>query len=164
MSISRNYFVDSGLVSIGGTGATPMLYIAPTATNDLNVCRIFCGIEAGASPTPASNASVLFQLAKVTGTKAGGGAVTPSQLSGVALAANTVFSSALSAAITGLTISTEYWARGIPFAAGAFIEDAYENTGFEVEIPASGTWGVYFTAAAGAGTNFNARCTLNFSE
>jgi hypothetical protein len=164
MATSRSYFVDSLGVSIGGTSATPILYIAPTSSNDLNVCRIRCSVEAASSPAPPSNGSVLFQLVKVTGTKGGGGAVTPAQLSGATLAANTVFASANAAALTGLTASTEYWAHPVPFAAGASWEDSFENTGFERYIPASGIYAVYFTAASGAGSGCNARVTLDFSE
>lgn len=165
MSTSRPYFVDSLGVSIGGTSATPILYIAPTATNDLYVSRIRVAIEAASSPAPPSNGSVLFQLVKVTGSKAGGGAVVPAPVgANAALAANTVFSSANSAAITGLTLSTEYWAHPIPFAAGASWEDSLENTGFERYIPASGLYAVYFTAASGAGSGCNARVTIDFTE
>jgi hypothetical protein len=163
MSMARAYFADSGAVTISGTSATPMLYIAPPSTSDLNVVRIKPFIEAVSSPSPPSNGSVLFQLAKVTGTKGGGAAVTPSQLSGATLAANTVFSSG-STALTGLTLSTVFWSADVPFAAGAGWEDAYENTGLEINIPASGTWAVYFTAASGAGSGMAARCVVNFTE
>lgn len=164
MATSRAYQVDSLGVSIGGTSATPILYIAPTSTNDVNIVKAKFCIEAASTPTPPSNGSVLFQIAKVTGTKAGGGAVTPSQLSGVVLAANTVFSSANSAAITGLTQSTVYWTGVVPFAAGASWSDEEENTGLELNIPASGIYAVYFTAASGAGSGMNARVVLNITE
>jgi hypothetical protein len=164
MSTSRSYFVDSTGVSIGGTSATPMLYMAPISTADLNICRIRVAVEAASTPTPPSNGSILFALAKVTGSKAGGGAVTPSPIGQGTQAANTVFSSAQSAAITGLTESTVYWAHPIPLTAGASWEDSFENTGFERNIPASGLYAVYFTAASGAGSGMNARVTLDFSE
>ena len=164
MALSRTYFVDSLGVSIGSASATPALYIAPTSTNDLTVCRIRVSVEAASTPSPPTNGSVLFQLCKVTGTKAGGGAVTPANTGQGALAANTVFSSAQSASITGLTQSTVYWAHPIPFATGASWEDSFENTGFERYIPASGIYAVYFTAASGAGSGCNARVTLDFTE
>lgn len=169
MGTSRSYMVDSGLIAISATGATPGLYIAPTANNDLNVVRMKASIEAGSStPSPPSNSSVLFSLCKVTGTKAGGAAVTPSPLNiGVsgALAAQTVFSSG-STALTGLTQSTEFWPMPIAFSPGSFDVEDLENTGLETNIPASGTWCVYFNPAAGpgAGSNCYARIALWFTE
>lgn len=163
MSIYRAYEADSGGALISGTSATPLLYIAPTSTNDCNIVKFKVAIEAASSPAPPSNGSVLFTLNKVTGTKGGGSAVTPSQLSGATLAANTVFSSG-STALTGLTQSTEYWAGVVPFTAGASWSDDFENTGLELNIPASGTYAVYFTAASGAGTGCNARVILWFAE
>ena len=164
MSSKRVYFVDSTGVSIGGTSATPMLYIAPISTADLNILRIRVAIEGASTPTPPSNGSVLFQLAKVTGTKAGGGAVTPAPTGQSTQAANTVFSSAQSAAITGLTQSTVYWSHPIPYAAGASWEEYLDSPDLERNIPASGLYAVYFTAASGAGSGCNARVTLDFAE
>lgn len=156
MAVYRGYEINSGLVSISGTSATPVLYVAPTSTNDTNIVRIHVAIEAVSSPAPPSNGSVYFSLNKVTGTKGGGAAVTPSQLSGATLAANTVYSSG-STALTGLTISTEYWGAPVPFTAGASWEDAFENTGLEVNIPASGTYAFWFLSASGAGSGLSAR-------
>ncbi len=167
--ISRTYFVDSSPVAtspvaISATTPVPMLYIAPTATNDLNICRIRVSVEGISTPTPPNNGSVLFSLNLVTGTKAGGGAVTPSKTGPSGLAANTVFSSAQSAAITGLTQSTCLWSHPVPFAAGASWEDSLENTGFERYIPASGIYAIYFQAASGAGSGCGAKVTLDFAE
>jgi hypothetical protein len=164
--VSRTYTVDSGLIAISATGATPGLYIAPTATNDLYVVKYKVSIEAAAgTPSVPSNSSVLFTLNKVTGTKAGGAAVTPEPSGAYTLAANTVFDSG-STALTGLTQSTEYWAQPVPFTAGAFATEDLENTGLENYIPASGTYCVYFNPAAGpgAGSNLNARIVLWISE
>lgn len=169
MSMSRTYMTDSGLIAIGATGATPALYLAPTATNDLNIFKVIPSIEAGASvPTVPSNSNILCTLNKVTGTKAGGAAVTPGgplqNLAG--LAANTVWSSG-STALTGLTQSTEVWARPIPFAVGAFRESDEENTNaLEINIPASGTYAFYFTVPVGpgAGSNLFLRYVVYFSE
>lgn len=163
MGMARAYSVDSGLISISGTSAVPALYIAPTSTNDCNLVKFKVSVEGVSSPAPPSNGSVFFTLNKVTGTKAGGASVTPSQLSGATLAANTVFSSG-STALTGLTQSTEFWAQPVPFTAGAFASDDFENTGLEVNIPASGTWSMYFVAASGAGSGCSARVVLWFTE
>ncbi|HEX4661906.1 MAG TPA: hypothetical protein VH307_31305 [Streptosporangiaceae bacterium] len=170
MSMSRTYIADSGLIAIGATGLTPAFYLAPTATNDLNIFKIVPSISAGAGvPTVPSNSNLFCSLNKVTGTKAGGGAVTPSgplqNLSG--LAANTVWSSAASAAITGLTQSTEAWGKDIPFAAGASSDVDEENTNsLEINIPASSTYCFYFNVPAGPGfgANLFARFLVYFSE
>lgn len=159
MPMSRTYMTDTGLVAIAATGLTPVLYVAPTATNDLNFFKVVPSIEADASvPTVPSNSNVFISLNKVTGTKAGGGAVTPYGPIGFpsGLAANTVFSSAQSAAITGLTQSTEVWGRTIPFAVGAFRESDEENTAaLEVNIPASGTYAFYIRVPVGPGAGSN---------
>jgi hypothetical protein len=159
MAMFREYMIDSGLISISGTSAVPALYIAPTSTNDTNIVRIKCSVEAVSSPAPPSNGSVFFSLNKVTGTVGGGAAITPTQLSGATLAANTVYKSG-STALTGLTQTTEYWPGPVPFTAGAWVEDAFENTGGEVNIPASGLFCVYFVAASGAGSGLSARVAL----
>lgn len=163
--LNRTYMADSGLVAISGTAAVPMFYIAPTATNDLVICKIVVSVEATAnqSASPSTNNSILFQLSKVTGTKAGGSAVTPKQLSGTALAANTVFSSG-STALTGLTQSTEIWSKSIALSAGAWAEDSYENTGLEVPLAASSISAFYFITASGAGSNLSAKIQVWFTE
>jgi hypothetical protein len=169
MSMSRTYMSDSGLIAIAATGLTPAFYLAPTATNDVNLFKVVPSIEAGASvPTVPSNSSIQFTLNKVTGTKAGGAAVTPAgplqNLAG--LAANTVWSSG-STALTGLTQSTEVWTRTIPFAIGSFRESDEENTNaLEINIPASGTYAFYFSVPSGpgAGSNCFARLVVYSSE
>jgi hypothetical protein len=169
MSMARTYMSDSGLVAISATGATAALYIAPTSTNDLNIFKVIPSVEASSSvPTVPSNSSIQCTLNKVTGTKAGGAAVTPAgplqNLTG--LAANTVFSSG-STALTGLTQSTEVWSRTIPFAAGSFRESDEENTNaLEINIPASGTYCFYFSVPSGpgAGSNLFLRYVVYFSE
>ena len=163
MSIFRAYSADSGLVSIGSTSATPMFYIAPSATGDCNLVKFKVSVEGVSSPAPPSNGSVFFSLNKVTGSKGGGSAVTPSPTGQSTLAATTVFSSG-STALTGLTQSTEYWGGPVPFTAGAAWSDDFENTGLEINIPASGTYCVYFIAASGAGSGCSARCILWFAE
>ena len=164
MSIYRAYSVDSAGISIGGTSATPALYILPTTTSDANIVRIKVAVEAASSPAPPSNGSILWVLAKVTGTVGGGATVTGQPTTASSLAANTTFKSG-STALTGLTQGVTLWTGVVPFTAGASWEDAYENTGLEIYLP-SGTaaYCMYFTAASGAGSGCNARVVLNFSE
>lgn len=160
----RTYMVDSGLVSIASTSAVPALYFATGATNTLALAKMKVSVEGVSSPAPPSNGSVFFALCVVTGTVGGGGSVTPEQTSGPALAAQSSWTSANSAAITGLTQSTEAWPATIPFTAGASWSDDFENTGLEPAIAISSKYAVYFTAASGAGTGCSARVVLWFSE
>lgn len=160
----RTYMVDSGLVSIGSTSATPVLYLATSATQTLTIAKVKVSVEGVSSPAPPSNGSVLFQLSLVTGTQGGGGAATPTQLSGPALAAQTTWESATSSALTGLTQSTEIWPFTVPFTAGASWADDHENTGLEFAVPISGKYAIYFTAASGAGSGCSARAVVWFAE
>jgi hypothetical protein len=159
----RTYMADSGLVSIAATSATPAFYFTTPATSTLSLAKMKVDIEGVSSPAPPSNGSVFFALSLVTGTKAGGAAITPAQLSGPTLAAQSTWSSG-STALTGLTQSTEIWPATVPFTAGASWSDDFENTGLEPAIPISVQYAVYFTAASGAGSGCSARVMLWFSE
>lgn len=164
MAIYRGYEVDSLGISIGGTSATPALYILPTTTSDANILRVKCAIEAASSPAPPSNGSVLFTLSKVTGTVGGGASVTAQPTGPSSLAANTTFKSG-STSLTGLTQGVELYAAVVPFTSGAWSEDTFENTGLEIYLPAgTAAYCVYFQAASGAGSGCNARVILNFAE
>ena len=167
MSMFRGYEVDSKGVAVAAS-ATPILYFTTTATNDAHIYR-FRGIIEGVSGSsaPPTNASVIFTINVVTGTVGGGGSVTAQQRSGFntsgGLAANTTFTSANAAAITGLTQSTQIAFLEVPYATGAWEQDAFENTGNEIDIPQSGKYCVYMIASQ-AGTSCNARTVLGFSE
>lgn len=165
MAMYRAYSADSGLVALAATGLTPLLYIAPTSTNDANITAVTVSCEVSSSaPTAVSNSDLFFSLNVVTGTKGGGAAVTPSKL-GTSLAANTVFSSG-STALTGLTQSTELWGHPIPFAAGAFEDGAWENTGREINLAASSTNCFYVNVPSGPGygANWYVRVVCWFAE
>lgn len=164
MAVYRSYEIDSGAVSISGTAAIPLLYIAPGSGNDMNILRVKVMIEAASTPAPPSNGSVLFQISAVTGSVGGGASLTPTKLSSSSLIAQTAYKGGTTA-ITGLTQSaTEYWAHAVPFTAGASWEDAMENTGLEINVPASATWCLYSTAASGAGSGCTARAILLTGE
>jgi hypothetical protein len=160
----RTYMVDSGLISIATASAVPALYFSTPSTGTLALAKMKVSVEGVSSPAPPSNGSVFFALCVVTGTQGGGGAVTPEQTSGPALAAQSTWESASSAALTGLTQSTEVWPSTIPFTAGASWSDDFENTGLEPAIAISAKYCVYFTAASGAGSGCSARVVLWFGE
>lgn len=163
----RSYFVDSGLIAVSGTGlSAPLLYLAPPSTADLNLIAVKASIEvSGSAPTAVSNSDLYFSLNKVTGTKAAGAAVTPAPLSPSALAANTVASSG-STGITGLTQAAELWGGAVPFTAGAFTNEAWENTGREINLAASSTTAFFVTVPSGpgAGSGFSVRIQAWFAE
>lgn len=166
MAMYRPYVADSGLVALSATGLTPLLYLAPTSTNDANIIAVKASVEAsGSAPTAVANSDLFFSLNTVTGTKAGGAAVTPSKLSSSGLAANTVCSSG-STALTGLTQAAELWCGAVPFTAGAFASEAWENTGREVNLAASSTSCLYVNVPAGpgVGAGWYARVAVWFAE
>lgn len=161
MSMSRTYVVNSGLVAISATGLTPVLYVAVPSTADGNVFKIVPSIEASSSvPTVPSNSDVFFSLNKVTGTVGGGAAVTPSQVAGNVLASNLTWKSG-STALTGLTQSTEYWPRTIPFAIGSFRESDEENTNaLEIPLQPSTNYAFYINVPSGPGAGTNCFCRV----
>src|SRR5580692_7689805 len=160
MSMYRGYEVDSKGVAVA-TGVTPILYIGTAATADAHIVRFRAILEAISSPAPPTNGSVVFTINVVTGTVGGGGSVTAQQRSGFnssgGLAANTTFTSANAAAITGLTQGAQLAFLEVPFATGAWEEDAWENTGLEIDLPQSGKYCVYASAPSGAGTGCDFR-------
>jgi hypothetical protein len=163
----RPYMVDSGLIAFIATGlSAPLLYFAPTSTNDANIIALRVSVEvSGSAPTAVSNSDIYFSLNTVTGTKAGGATATPAILGASSLAANTVCSTGTTA-ITGLTQSTELWGSPVPFAGGAFLTDAWENTGREIYLAASSKTAFYLTVPAGpgAGANWFARVMAWIAE
>ncbi|MGH3407648.1 MAG: hypothetical protein ACRDRJ_34885 [Streptosporangiaceae bacterium] len=166
MSMYRGYLADSGSIALASTSAVPLLYLAPTATNDANVCKIKLMIPGSSGAAPTSNADVIAQLYKVTGTVGGDTSLTPAQLSGNALAANTVCAYASAdTGLTGLTISGgPLWTSDAPETSGASWSDDFENTGLEIALLPSAKYALYVTAAAGYGSDMNARLAVWFAE
>ena len=160
MPMYRCYETNSGIIAASATGLSgPLLYFSTPATADGNLFKAKVSVVAAAgAPTPPSNQSGFFSLNKVTGTKAGGAAVTPSPIGPNNLASNITVSSG-STAITGLTQSTELWGQDVGFAVGSFAGDDDPNTGEEVFLGPSGQFAFYLNlgAGAGAGTNMNVR-------
>jgi len=152
MAMFREYITDSGLVAITATGLTgPLLYFSTPATADGNISKIKVFVEAGAAaPVIPANSSVAFTVNKVTGTKAGGAAVTPNPIGPVALASNLTASSG-STAITGLTQSTELWEGSCSLVPGSGQPDDDPNTGQEIYMGVSGQFAVYGSVPAGPG-------------
>src|SRR5262249_32025122 len=167
MAMYRPYYLDSGLISVSGTGVlAPLLYLAPPSTADCNIIALVCSVEVDSSnPTAVSNSDLFFSLNTTTGTKAGGAAVTPNITGPSSLAANTVVSSGTTP-ITGLTQSTERWGHAVPFTAGAFTDQAWENTGREISLAASSTSAFYVRVPAGpgAGSGFFVRVEAWIAE
>lgn len=146
------------------TTTTPILFVSSSANSDLNISCVRIGVL-GAATFPA-NASVVFSINTVTGTKAGGSAVTPLQLSGIAKASLlTAVSSgggSAPAAITGLTATTSWWSMPVPFTAGSDYGE-WKTPGFEINLPISGQFALCVSASsAGTATTFAGE--LEFTE
>lgn len=142
--------------TVAATTTTPILYWNTSANSDLNISCIRCGVL-GAAAFP-SNASVVFSINTCTGTKAGGNAVTPLQLSGVAKASLvTAVSTAggtSAAAITGLTATTSWWSQELPFTAGSSWGE-WKTPGFEINHAVSTQFALCVTtSSAGTATTF----------
>ncbi len=145
------------------TTPTPILHGTTTATADCNISAIRCGIVAGSS-FPA-NAVATFGVNIVTGAQAGGNAAVATQLSGVALAAQTTFLTAggtSAVAITTVTLGKFLWSQDLPFTAGSNWGE-WKTPGFEINIPVSTKFAVYvICSAGGTATTFSAE--LEFTE
>jgi hypothetical protein len=163
----RTYETNSGLVAITATGlSAPLLYLTPAAGTSGNIFKIKVSCEAGAgTPTVPTSSSLAFTMNIVTGTKAGGAAVTPSPTGPDKTASGTTFSSGTTA-ITGLTQTTEEWFGSIPFSPGSFAGDDDPNTGEEVWIGPAGLYAFFVTVPAGPGfgSNLFARVVTWHSE
>lgn len=165
MAIGRAYkigvFDTSTWLPTGGTVAgvttpVPILYWNTSANSDLNISCIRVGVM-GAAAFP-SNASIVASINTMTGTKAGGNAVTPLQLSGVAKASLvTAVSTAggtSAAAITGLTATTGWWSQELPFTAGSSWGE-WKTPGFEINHAVSLQFALCITcSSAGTSTTF----------
>ena len=146
------------------TATTPILYISTSANSDINIACVRIGVL-GAASFP-SNASIVFSINTMTGTKAGGNAVTPLQLSGVAKASLvTAVSTAggtSAAAITGLTATTSWWSQPVPFTAGSDYGE-WKTPSYEINLTMSGQFALCVTASsAGTGTTFTGE--LEYTE
>lgn len=164
MALGRSYkigvFDTSTWLPTGATvtttSSTPILYWNTSANSDLNISAVRVGVL-GAASFP-SNASIVFSINTVTGTKAGGQAVTPLQLSGIAKASLvTAVSTAggtSAAPITGLTVTTSWWDMVVPFTAGSDYGE-WKTPGFEINHAVSTQFALCVTASsAGTGTTF----------
>jgi hypothetical protein len=139
--------------SVNTTTPTPILFGVTVATGDCNISAIRCSVL-GAAAFP-SNASVLFSLNTVTGTQAGGQAAAATQLSGLALAANTTFLTAggtSAAAITGLTLGKLWWSQELPLTAGSNWGEWF-TPGFEINIAVSTKFALYVTPSSAPSAN-----------
>lgn len=166
MSMYRGYLADSGSIALSGTSSIPYLYFAPTSTNDANIVKIKMMVPGSSGAAPASNADVIGALYVVTGTVGNNSAITPHQISGNALAANTVVDvTSSSAGLSGLTISGQpLWVGDVPQTSGASWADDDPNTGIEIGLLPSTKYALYAVSAASAGTDMNVRFAVWFAE
>ena len=163
MALGRMYTADFGVIAQAAAGPTVAACLSTGASVTADVQAIRFG-TVGATSFP-SNASVLIQLFRATGSAAGGGAITPRPHNPSDIAANTTALSvgATPTAITGLTQGAVcIWGQEIPFTAGSNWAE-WVTPGAEWRISASTNLAVYITqSTAGTATTFS--CELVFAE
>ena len=155
MAAGRVYTATSALVTYTGTSATPVFYgLAPsTATADILAIRV--GLYSGGSVSYPANGTVLAQLSRATGTRAGGTSITPAphNAGDIASQLSQCFD-ASGSAITGLTQGVTLWQQSLSFTAGANWAEWF-SPGTELRVAASAAFAVYLTASsAGTATQF----------
>jgi len=162
MAQGRIYTATSGLVAYTGTSATLIFLGTTTSTATADIQAIRVGIYSGSGVSYPSNGTVLVQLCRVTGSSAGGTAVTARPHNASDIAANTTFLDATGSAITGMTQGAIVWEQSLPFTAGANWAE-WVTPGAEWRVSASSFVGVYLTASSG-GTATDFETSLVFTE
>jgi hypothetical protein len=156
----RVYTATTNLVAFTGTTATPIMYIATPSTATIDIQAIRIGIYSGGSVSYPTNGAVLCQLARVTGSVAGGTSIAarcvPHNATDVAsnVGSSGTALDASGAAITALTQGVNIWEQVLPFTAGANWAE-WVTPGSEWRVSVSSAIGVYLTTqVAGTATDF----------
>lgn len=161
----RVYTATSNLVAYTGTSATPIVAGSASSTMTMDIQAIRIGIYSGAGVSYPSNGSVLCQLARVTGTIAGGTTISariaPHNSTDIASNISTAVDASTSA-ITGLTQGVNLWQQSLPFTAGANWAE-WVTPGDEWRIAAANEFAIYLTASS-AGTATDFACELVWVE
>jgi hypothetical protein len=156
MALGRTYSSTTALVAYTATSATPIMWGATTSSSTMDIQAIRVASYAGSGVSYPSNGTVLVQLSRVTGTAAGGTALTPSPHNPGDIAAVSTWKDASTAAVTSLTQGVTLWEQALPFTAGANWAE-WVTPGAEWRVGATGTIAVYLTASsAGTATDFEA--------
>lgn len=161
MSSGRTYtFVNSAAIPYAATAGTILMLAAAGANSTLDIERIGVATYSGSGVSYPSNATLLFQLCRVSITGATGGASdTPNPHNPADVAAQGTFLDG-SVAITNTTQGVVLWQNSLPFTAGANWAE-WVTPGAEWRVAASGTVGLYVTASS-AGTATDLECSLTF--
>ena len=163
MARFRPYYVSSGVVAISGTSPVPVLYGIAASGFDYNACAIRLDVLANSgSPVIPANASLQVQLCQTTGTVGGGATVTAQNTGQGSVSSKSVWTSASSAALTGLTQGAEQWPGTCPLAPGVFCGELFAD-GFEIHSLFAGPLCVYVTPSASA-TGLAVVAGVSFSE
>src|SRR5580698_7541808 len=120
MALGRMYTVDFGVIACAAAGPTVVAALTTGATNTADVQAIRFG-TVGAASFP-SNASVLIQLFRASGSAGGGATATPRphNPSDIAAVSSALTVGPTPTAITGLTQGAVcVWGQEIPFTAGS---------------------------------------------
>jgi hypothetical protein len=170
MALGRTYTVSSGVVTLGSGTHSALLWGWPTQGTGV-AGIIAADIEAvrvsilGVTTFP-SNASVTFDLSRVTGTIAGGASVTGTPHNSTDIASNLTWFSASTTISTEPTYGVTLWQQTIPFTAGANWAE-WVTPGAEWRIPPTSTAGTgialsMIQSSPGSSTQFE--CELVYSE
>ena len=161
MAAGRGYFVKSGLVAVTSTSQTPILFATAGSTVSADVLAIRPSLAAGSTPTYPSNASVQFTLAKTT-SGVGTTTVTPRSVTGLDIAANSLWYTAWS---TPPTIGNIAWEHNVSFSAGSNWGEVFPS-GLERRLGGTGgndQWALFVTlSATSTATDFE--ITFDFIE
>lgn len=159
MALGRYYTAESGGCALATTTPSALIWAWPgAATVTMDIVAIRVGVAGGSSfPT---NGVVQVQLARVTGTIAGGATITPNPHNPGDIAAQSAWRSASTAITTQPTVGVVLWGQQLPFTAGANWAE-WVTPGLEWRVPASATAGTGIAlmttqSAAGTGTSFTA--------
>jgi hypothetical protein len=161
VSSGRTYTqVNGAAIPYTSTSGTILLLAAAGANSTLDIQRVGVATYSGSGVSYPNNATLLFQLCRVSVTGAiGGNSDTPNPHNPADVAAQGTFLDG-SVAITNITQGVVLWQNTLPFTAGANWAE-WVTPGAEWRVAASGTVGLYVTASS-AGTATDLECALTF--
>jgi hypothetical protein len=166
--VQRVYTATTNLVAYGTTTTVAIMAGSANTTNPLDIECIRVGIHtSGTTPSYPSNASILWQLSRTTGTIGGGSSIAatriaPHNTTDVASNIGALYD-ASSAAITGLTQGVNLRQGVLPFTAGQEVVE-WVTPGSEWRISAGTAFGLFVTSPGGAGTETDIEAEIVWLE
>lgn len=159
----RYYTATSNLVTYTATAATPVFYGLAPATSVADIVAVRAGLYSGGGVSYPANGTLLVQLCRASGTRAGGTSVTPAPHNAGDIASQlSQCYDASGSALTGLSQGVVLWQVALPFTAGANWAEWF-SPGSEPRVAASAAFAVYLTASA-AGTATQVQAEVVYAE